>query len=216
MTEVQQPDLDATLKKRFATLPDQARVDRTVWALEANGMTVVRAATGEDAKQVVLDLIPPGSEVHHGASQTLDSLGIAEEIERSGRFEPLRTRIFSMDRQTQFDEIRRLAASPDVMLGSVAAVTETGSLVVASASGGQLGPYASGAGKVILVAGTHKIVPDLDEAIQRVYDYAFPLENARAQAAYGVNSSVNKVLIINREWVPGRIAVVLVDEVLGF
>lgn len=215
MAEVQ-PDLEAALDKRFATLADQARADRTVWALEANGFTVVRAATAEDAKEVVLDLIPPGSQVHHGASQTLEAIGISEEIERSGRFEPLRARIFSMDRETQHDEIRRLAASPDVMLGSVAAVTETGSLVVASASGGQLGPYASGAGKVILVAGTHKIVPDLEVALQRVYEYALPLEDARAQAAYGVNSSVNKVLIINREWVPGRVAVVLVDEVLGF
>jgi L-lactate utilization protein LutB len=215
MTDVQ-PDIDATLEKKFATLPDQARVDRTVWALERNGITVVRAATAEDAKQVVLDLIPPGSEVHHGASQTLEAIGISEEIERSGRYEPLRTRIFSMDRQTQYDQIRRLAASPDVMLGSVAAVTETGSLVAASASGGQLGPYASGAGKVILVVGIQKIVPDLDVALQRVNEYALPLENARAQAAYGVDSSVNKVLIINREWVPGRIAVVLVDEVLGF
>jgi hypothetical protein len=143
MTEMQR-DLDASLKARFAALPDQARVDRTVWPLEANGITVVRAATGEDAKQVVLDLIPPGSEVHHGASQTLEAIGITEEIEHSGRYEPLRARIFSMDRETQYNEIRRLAAAPDVMLGSVAAVTETGTLVAASASGGQLGPYASG------------------------------------------------------------------------
>jgi hypothetical protein len=34
--------------------------------------------------------------------------------------------------------------------------------------------------------------------------------------AYGIHSSVNKVLIINRETTPGRITVVLVDEVLGF
>jgi len=215
MAEVQ-PDLQATLDERFAPLADQARVDRTVWALEANGMAVVRALTGEDAKQVVLDLIPPGSQVHHGASQTLDVIGITEAIEQSGRFEPLRTRIFSMDRETQFDEIRRLAAAPDVMLGSVAAVTETGSLVAASASGSQLGPYASGAGKVILVAGTQKIVSDLDEALRRIDEYVFPLENARAQAAYGVNSGVNKLLIINREWMPDRITVVLIDEALGF
>jgi len=31
-----------------------------------------------------------------------------------------------------------------------------------------------------------------------------------------VHSGVNKVLIINRELVPGRITVVFVDEVLGF
>jgi hypothetical protein len=31
-----------------------------------------------------------------------------------------------------------------------------------------------------------------------------------------VHSGVNKILIINREYFPGRITVVLVDEVLGF
>jgi hypothetical protein len=102
------------------------------------------------------------------------------------------------------------------MLGSVHAITETGSLVVASASGSQLGPYASGAGKVILVVGTQKIVPDLEDALRRIDEYAFPLEDERAQAAYGVHSGVNKVLIINREWTPGRITVVLCDEALGF
>jgi hypothetical protein len=44
-----------------------------------------------------------------------------------------------MDRETQADDIRRLTSAPDVMLGSVHAVTETGSLVAASASGSQLG-----------------------------------------------------------------------------
>ena len=85
------------------------------------------------------------------------------------------------------------------MLGSVHAVTETGSLVAASMSGSQLGPYATGAGRVILVVGTQKIVSDLEEGLRRIDEYAFPLEDARAQAAYGVHSGVNKVLIINRE-----------------
>jgi len=89
-------------------------------------------------------------------------------------------------------------------------------LVAASMGGSQLGPYVSGAGRVILVVGTQKIVSDLDEAMSRVYDYSFPLEDARAQAEYGIHSAVNKVLIINREITPGRVTVVLVDEVLGF
>src|SRR5438309_71168 len=42
------------------------------------------------------------------------------------------------------------------------------------------------------------------------------LEDARAQAAYGIRSAVNKIVVINREITPGRITVVLVDEVLGF
>ncbi len=215
MTDVQ-PDLDRALSRRFATPAADATVTRTAAALEANGITVLRAPNSAAAKRIVLDLIPAGSQVHQGASQSLEASGITDEIERSGRYEPLRPRVFSLDRAVQADEIRRLSASPDVMLGSVHAVTETGSLVAASASGSQLGPYVSGAGKVILVVGTQKIVPDLQEALRRIEDYVFPLEDARAQAAYGVHSGVNKVLIVNREWTPGRITVVLCDEALGF
>lgn len=210
------PEVDQTLQRRFGTAADDARVERATRALHANGIDVLRAADAADAKRIVLGLIPAGAQVHHGASKSLEVSGITEAIEQSGRFDPVRPRIWTMDRKTQGDEIRRLTSSPDVMLGSVHAVTETGSLVAASMGGSQLGPYVSGAGRVILVVGTQKIVADLDDAMTRVYDYALPLEDARAQAEYGIRSSVNKVLIINREVTPGRITVVFVDEVLGF
>ena len=69
---------------------------------------------------------------------------------------------------TQWHEMRALGARPDVIVGSVHAITEQGEVVVASASGSQLGPYASGAGKVIWVVGSQKIVPSLDEAMRRI------------------------------------------------
>src|SRR4051812_46287142 len=157
------PGLDRSLSRRFSTVADDDRVTRTVAALEANGISVLRAANAGEARRIVLNLIPAGSQVHHGASQSLEVAGIVDEMERPGRYEPLRPRVLSMDRETQGDEIRRLTSSPDVMLGSVHAITETGALVAASASGSQLGPYASGAAKVILVVGSQKIVSDLDE-----------------------------------------------------
>ena len=215
MTMELQPDLES-IRRRFGTVADDTRVRRTEAALEANGINVLRAADAAEAKRIVLGLIPDGSQVHNGASQSLDMAGITEELEQSGRYVPLRPQIWSMDRKTQSDEIRRLSAAPDVMLGSVHAVTETGALLAASMSGSQLGPYAMGAGRVILVVGTQKIVSDLEEGLRRIDEYAFPLEDARAQEAYGIHSAVNKVLIINREITPGRITVVLVDEVLGF
>lgn len=209
-------DIDPALRLRYGRGKSAAEVERTAAALESNGFVVRRAATAAEAKEVVLSLIPDGAEVLHGASQTLQLTGITEAIERSGRYRPVRPRIGGMDRQTQADEIRRLAAAPDVMLGSVHAVTETGSLIAASMSGSQLGPYVSGAAKVILVVGTQKIVASLEEGLRRIDEYAFPLEDARAQEAYGVHSAVNKVLIMNREINPGRITVVLVGEVIGF
>jgi hypothetical protein len=208
--------LDQAISTRFATRADETRVQRTATALEENNINVLRAKDAADAKRIVLSLIPDGSQVHHGASETLDATGITQEIETSGRYDYIRPRIWSMDRKTQADEIRRLMSTPDVMLGSVQAVTETGSLVAVSAGGSQLGPYVGGAGRVILVVGTQKIVADLDEALRRVDEYAYPLEDARAMETYGVHSGVNKILIINREYAPGRITVVFVDEVLGF
>jgi hypothetical protein len=201
---------------RFGVLADEASIGRAVAALEANGITVLRARDGTEAKRIVLDLIPEGSRFYQGASRTLEETGISAELEASGDHEPLRQQVRSMDRAAQGDEIRRLTAAPDVMLGSIHAVTETGSLLAASMSGSQLAPYVAGAGRVILVVGSQKIVADVEEGLQRIEEYAFPLEDARALEAYGIHSGINKVLIINREIVPGRITVVLVDEVLGF
>ena len=53
-------------------------------------------------------------------------------------------------------------------------VTEAGQLVTASASGSQLGPYASGAGRLILVIGSKKLVPDLEAALDRIRDHVQP------------------------------------------
>jgi hypothetical protein len=207
---------DSPTIDRFGTQADESEVRRAATALEANGFRVLRAMNAEEAKRIVLDLIPEGAKVHHGASKTLDVTGITGELETSGRWDPVGPRVRTMDRATQGDEIRRETAAADVMLGSVHAVTETGSLLAASSSGSQLAAYAAGAGRVILVVGTQKIVADLEDGLRRIDEYALPLEDARAMEAYGIHSGVNKVLIINREIVPGRITVVLVDEVLGF
>ena len=117
---------------------------------------------------------------------------------------------------TQQREMRKMAGAPDTMLGSAQAVTETGSVVFASNSGSQLAPHAYSASKVILVVGTQKIVPDLDAAYRRIEEVALPLEDARAQAAYGIHSAINKLLVINREIVPERVTVILVRETLGY
>jgi acyl-CoA hydrolase len=95
--------------------------------------------------------------------------------------------------------MRRIGASPDYVVGSVPAVTEHGEVIVASASGSQLAPYAYGAGAVIWVVGSQKIVPDRDAAFKRIYEYSFPREDERAREAYGIGSGVNKVLVVNRE-----------------
>jgi LUD domain len=113
-------------------------------------------------------------------------------------------------------EIWRLMSAPDVIVGSVAAVTETGSLVIASASGSQLPGYAGGSLRAIWVVGGQKVVPDLATALRRVEDHCLPLENDRAMRVYGGPSAVNRVLILNAEPHPGRGTVLLLREAIGF
>jgi acyl-CoA hydrolase len=138
-----------------------------------------------------------------------------EDINRSGKYNAIRPQLEKLDRATQRTEMRRLSASPDVVVGSVHAITEDGRVVVASASGSQLGPYASSAGKVIWVVGSQKIVPDIETAMRRVQYYAYPKEDIRAREKYGMPSALLKILTINGDW-PGRSTIVLVREPIGF
>lgn len=113
-------------------------------------------------------------------------------------------------------EMRTLAASPEYVVGSAHAVTEGGSLLIASASGSHRGPLVSGAEHVILVIGAQKIVADLETGLRRIYEYCYPLEDERARSQYGVPSGVNNILIINRVVACDRITAILVKERLGF
>lgn len=151
-----------------------------------------------------------------GASETLRLSGIAQDIETGDRYQAIRPRVLKMDRATEFDEIRRLMATPDVLVARVAAVTETGSLVIASGSGSQLPASAGGAARAIWVVGAQKVVPDLSTALRRVEEHALPLETARAQAVYGQPSAVNRLLVLNAEPQPGRATVLLLREAIGF
>jgi hypothetical protein len=114
------------------------------------------------------------------------------------------------------DDIRRLLAGPDVVVGSVAALTETGSLVVASGTGSQLPAYAGGAARAIWIVGAQKVVPDLSTALRRVEEHCLPLESARALRVYGSPSAINRLLILNAELHPGRGTVLLLREAIGF
>jgi hypothetical protein len=205
-----------TANKEFEELASDQQIVRTAQALEANGIHTLIAETGEDAKRMFFELVPDGSEVFLGASVTLEKLGIKDIIDKSGRFDALRPRMFAMDRQTQGREIRKLGGAPDYAAGSVNAVTEAGQVMIASNTGSQLSPYASSAGKVIWVVGAQKLVKDLDEGFKRIYEHVYPLENVHMHQLYKVGTSVSKVLIVNREIRPDRITMIIVKEELGF
>jgi len=202
--------------QEFRKLANDEQVEGVVKALEANGMKVLIATNGEEAKQFVLDLVPQGAEIYTNQSKTIDKLGLRPEFDESGRFNAVRPKVMSLDRKTQGDEIRRLRSAPDYIIGSVQAITEAGQVMTSSFGGSQLGAYAYGSAKVIWIVGTQKLVKDIDEGFRRIEEYSLPLEDARLFEAFGMHSAIGKTLIVNREVVPGRITIVLVKEELGY
>jgi len=202
--------------EQFGKLADQATIEKTAQALQANGIESFIAETGEEAKKKVLELVPEGAEVMNMTSMTLEVVSLSKELNELARFTSVRNRLNTMDQKTQGPEIRRLGAAPEYVVGSVHAVTQDGHILVASASGSQLPAYAYGAAHVIWVIGAQKIVRDTEEGLKRLSEYSFPLEDERALKAYGVHSGVNKILIVNKEMNPNRVTAILVKEKLGF
>ena len=198
----------------FKQVAYASRIEKAVSALNAKGFAAQSVPNAAAAKEAVLKMVPAGSEVFTYTSATLDATGLTEAL-NAAPYKSLRDKMYGLDRNTQGAEMRAIGAAPAFAVGSANAVTETGELMLASATGSQLPSYAYGAGHVVFVVGAQKIVKDLAEATERIATYTLPLEDTRAQATYGVNSAINKTLILHGEQ-PGRIDVVIVAEEIGF
>jgi len=204
-------------KSTFARPADESSIEATARALRDKGYDVHVVDDGAEAKRLVFQLLPEGAEVGQGASQTLEEIGVTAELEGSGRYDAVRARTRAMDRTTPegLRAMRKLGVAPDWYVNSAHAVTLDGTIVDASNTGSQLAPLAFGAGEVIFVIGSQKLVPDLETAMRRLEEYSLPLENARMQGIYGIDSKIRKILIINEESRADRLHVILVREAVG-
>ena len=198
-------------------IAEDGAIEAAVKALNANGFSTIVVENGSAAKAKALVLIPKGAEVFTATSATADAIGLTKEINESGSYDSVRNKMHKLDRNTQKKEMAMLAGAPTWVVGSVHALTEDGTAMIASASGSQLPAYSFGAQHVLWIVGAQKIVKNTEEGMKRIYEYTLPLESERAKKAYGVPGSfVCKLLTMNKEIVPERITVIIVKEVLGF
>lgn len=201
---------------KWEELASDESIKKVVTSLEKENIEVFVVESGEEAKSKVLETIPKGSEVMTMSSQTLETIGLAKEINESGNYDSVKAKLMKMDRNTQGREMRKLGAAPDWAVGSVHAVSEDGHLFIASKTGSQLGPYAYTAGHVVFVVSTQKIVKSWDDGYKRVYEYSLVKEDERARKVGMGPSNIGKLLIINSEFLSGRATLILVKERLGF
>ncbi|QDP98333.1 hypothetical protein FOE78_22655 [Microlunatus elymi] len=205
-----------TTQTVFAEPASEERLHRVIAALQTNGFGAELLDDAAAARRRVAELIPADASVYTGTSETLRLSGIDGDINGTERYDAVKARSRTMDRTLALDEVWRMISTPQFIVGSAQAVTETGALVLASASGGQLPAYAGGAPHAIWIVGAQKVVPDLTTALVRVQEHCLPLENERAMTAYGKPSAVNRLLVLNAEPAPRRGTVLLLREAIGF
>ena len=208
---------DAEIDAELDRLPDDETVEETVANLEERGFDVIVVDDADEALTAVKSQIPDGVSVMNGHSTTLEEIGFDEFLSEGDHdWESLPDQIWSIDDDAERQTARRESQTADYFLGGINAVAQTGELVAADLSGSRIGAYPFAAGNVVIVTGINKIVPTLDDALDRLESVAYPLENERAQEAYGAESAIAKQLVYRRETEEGRTTVVLVREQLGY
>ena len=204
-------------RERWNRIPDDATIERTVAAIEARNIRVILADTAEDALRTVVDLIPEGAEIMNGYSTTLVEMGFDRVLKENRKgWRDYHAVITAENDAGKRHALRRKSVAADYFLSGVQAIVESGEVVGCDKSGSRMGAWPHAAAHLVLVSGTNKIVPTIDDALQRCREYALPLENQRAQHAYGTGSYIGKHVILDREDTDGRITLVLIREQLGY
>ena len=201
---------------KWIRIPSDQEIEQAISALKTNGINAEVVNTGREAKEKVLSLLPDGARVLTSTSVTLETLGIKDEIDNSDRVVSVRKEYMALDHAKDGAKIRHLRSTPEIVIGSVHAVTKNGEVLIASNTGSQIASYVYGADKAIWVVGVQKIVENLEEGQNRIYDYVVPLEDERLRKLFGKGTSLNKLLIFNKETIKDRVTLIFVKEKLGF
>ena len=208
-------------RKRRAQLVAAEMVEK----LREKGYETYYAEDVEEARKIMLSLIPEGSSVGVGGSETLNAMNMIEEL-RNGPYH-----FFDRYQKLPFaeiEEIYREALNADVFLSSCNAVTRDGRLVNMDSSGNRVAAISYGPRKVIMAVGANKVVDNLDEALERIYKIA-PLNAMRVKhkapcvetgkcEGCQIHASVcNSIGIINHgNKTAGRFHIIMIAEEVGF
>ncbi len=199
--------------------------EKLIKALEKRNMEAYYCPNKEDALKKVLELIPEGSSVTWGGSQTIAQAGITDALKK-GNY-TVYDRADAKDNE-QKQEIYRKAFTSDFYLASTNAITYDGQLLNIDGNGNRAAAMIYGPKNVILVVGMNKLAKDLDDAMDRVRNYAAvlntirldcntPCRNAGKCCDCTSEDTVCCQIVTTRfSSIKNRIKVVLVGEELGF
>jgi hypothetical protein len=201
-------------------------IQKVIDALNANNIECIFVQSKEEALEKALELIPEGSEVGLGGSVSVEQVGLLEKL-RTGSYTLHDQYEEGIDMGENFAR-RRKGIVAKYFVAGTNAITMDGQLVNVDGMGNRVAAQIFGPEKVILVAGTNKVVKDVHAAFDRLEKIAAPINAKRVGMSTPCADTgecidcdspmriCNMYTIIRRMMFPGRVTLILVNESLGF
>ena len=195
---------------------------KVIKGLESRNMTGYYAATKEEALQAALILIPEGATVTMGGGMSAHEIGLVDTL-KAGSWS-----FIDRDREKDNRAAMLAAYDADWFLSGVNAMTDDGVLVNIDGNANRVSAICQGPKRVLFIVGMNKVCGDLDGAMKRARNVAAPVNAQR----FGLSTPCAKTgkcmdckspdticcqfLITRFSRHPGRVHVILVNDVLGF
>jgi L-lactate utilization protein LutB len=199
---------------------------RAVEALEKHGFTATFLSDGENAASYILERIPETASVGIGGSKTEKALKIGEKLTEKGcTVHDHNLPGLSVEAR---NAIRYRQLTADYFICGTNAITLSGELMNRDGVGNRVAAMIFGPKTVFILAGTNKIVRNLDEAEKRIRMQAAPMNNKRYETpnpcvqlgeCVDCNSRTricNITTILNRRPPLTDMHVLIIGETLGF
>ncbi|HWQ78379.1 MAG TPA: lactate utilization protein [Anaerovoracaceae bacterium] len=204
---------------------NQLKIDTVIKNMEKRGIRGYYCETKEEARDMVLSMIPDQCVVSWGGSMTINALGVKEKLAEKGMttIDP-----YSTTDPEEGIKRRRQGLTADCFLMSSNAITMDGELVNIDGTSNRVAALCFGPKKVIVVAGANKLAHRLNDALERAKLYAAVANNVRLKTGNpctvtgDCNNCLSKTCIccniVTTRFcsTPDRIHVILVNENIGF
>lgn len=206
-------------------LANQKLAHTMIENLKKKNMEGYYCATSAEAVEKALSLMPEGSSITWGGSETIKECGLMDALQ-SKNYEL----IDRMEAKTP-EESRAMYAKQvmaDYFLMSSNAVTIGGELVNIDGHANRVACLCCGPKNVIVIVSMNKVCPDIESAIKRARNFAAPPNTVRLNKntpcaktgkcadCYSPDCICSEIVITRRSSIPNRIKVILVGEELGY
>ncbi len=196
--------------------------------LEVNKFEVHIAADTDEARKTVHEILgrTGAKSIAWGGSVTYLQTGLYEELKDSSAYEIIDT--FNKGRPAEeMFELRRRALLADLFITGTNAVTETGKLVNLDMTGNRVAGIVFGPKNVVILVGRNKVVPDIEDAMLRIKNFAAPANAMRldkktpcaktsvCEECRSPDRICNTWTITEKSYPKGRIKIVLINQDLG-